>query len=84
METYPTINMEETGKRIKELRLKAGYSVKDIQKKFNFGTPQAIYKWEQGATLPSLENLAVLSILFKVTIDHIIVIEYEPASSKAK
>ena len=50
METYPTINMEETGKRIKELRLKAGYTVKDIQKKFNFGTPQAIYKWEQGVS----------------------------------
>ena len=72
METYPTINMEETGKRIKELRLKAGYSVKDIQKKFNFGTPQAIYKWEQGATLPSLENLADIAEVLGVTINDLV------------
>ena len=71
----PTINLIATGKNIEMLRKKAGLTVKELQKFFGFSTPQAIYKWQQGAALPSIDNLVVLSAIFKVSIDDILVLE---------
>lgn len=70
-----TINMLKTGQRIKELREKNGFTVKDLQRVFGFTRPQAIYRWQQGSTLPSVDNLVLLSALFQVTIEEILVIE---------
>ena len=71
----PTINLIATGKNIEMLRKKAGLTVKELQKFFGFSTPQAIYKWQHGAALPSIDNLVVLSAIFKVSIDDILVLE---------
>lgn len=70
----PTIDMVKTGENIKLLRLRCGLTVKDIQDIFGFVTPQAIYKWQQGAALPSLDNLVVLSAIFQVSMEDILVI----------
>lgn len=48
---------------------------RSMQKAFGFTTPQAIYKWQNGRTLPSIDNLVGLSVLLGVTIDEILVIE---------
>ena len=77
----PTIDMVATGKNIKRLRVKAGLSVKDIQDVFGFFTPQAVYKWQHGTALPSIDNLVVLAVIFGVTIDEIIVVD---GDAKAK
>ena len=53
----------------------AAESVKDLQNTFGFGTPQAIYKWQRGDTLPTVDNLAVLAALFGVKIDDILVFQ---------
>ena len=45
---------------------------------FGFVTPQAIYKWQRGSALPSLDNLVVLSAVFGVSIDDILALA-EPA-----
>ena len=71
----PTIDTIRTGQRIVELRKQAGLSVKDLQNIFGFTTPQAIYKWQQGAAMPTIDNLVVLSAVFEVSIDEIIVLE---------
>ena len=52
MVNLPTIDMTGTGQNINRLRKQAGLSVKDLQDIFGFATPQAIYKWQQGAALP--------------------------------
>lgn len=70
----PTIDMVKTGENIKALRLQCGLTVKDIQDIFGFVTPQAIYKWQQGVALPSLDNLVVLAAIFQVSMDEILVI----------
>ena len=57
----PTIDMIRTGENINKLRKQAGLSVKELQNIFGFATPQAIYKWQQGAALPSIDNLVVLA-----------------------
>lgn len=71
----PVIDMVKTGQKISFLRIKAGLSVKDLQRVFGFATPQAIYKWQRGDCLPTLDNLVVLSSIFGVFIDDIIVVE---------
>ena len=40
---------------------------------FGFNSPQAIYKWQNGAALPTVDNLIVLAALFGVLIDDILV-----------
>ena len=53
----PSIDMIKTGENIDRLRKKTGLSVKQLQDLFGFSTPQAIYKWQHGTALPSVDNL---------------------------
>ena len=70
----PTIDMIRTGKNINRLRKQADLTVKDLQNIFGFATPQAIYKWQQGAALPSIDNLVVLAAVLQVSLDDILVV----------
>lgn len=70
----PTIDMVKTGQNIIQLRKEKGLSVKDIQDIFGFSTPQAIYKWQQGTALPSVDNLVILAVIFQVQVDDILVL----------
>ena len=73
MSTIPTVNMIQTGNKIKTLREQSGLSVKELQTIFGFGTPQAIYKWQRGAAMPTLDNMIILAAVFRVSIDEIVV-----------
>ena len=73
MDNIPTIDMVRTGNNIVRLRMEAGLSVRDLQKILGFATPQAIYKWQQGRALPTLDNLVVLAAVLGVKIDDILV-----------
>ena len=73
--TMPVIDMIKTGQNIMDLRVAAGLSVKDLQDIFGFATPQAIYKWQHGATLPTIDNLVVLASVFHVHMDDILVVD---------
>ena len=70
----PTIDMIATGNRIRDLRDRRGLRTADIQAVFGFGTPQAIFKWMRGDTLPTVDNLVILADLFGVTVNDILVI----------
>ena len=70
---FPVIDLEATGRNIKRLRKERGYSVRDLQEYFGFGEPQAIYKWQRGKTLPSVDNLYALCCLLDVPMEKIIV-----------
>ncbi len=71
----PTINMVKTGQNILHLREQAGLSVKELQEIFGFATPQAIYKWQRGTAMPTVDNLVVLAAVFNVPLDNILVVE---------
>ena len=75
MFVFPTIDLVATGKNIVRLREKSGLSVRDLQNIFGFATPQAIYKWQHGTALPTIDNLIVLSAVFKVSMEEIIIVE---------
>ena len=68
----PTIDMVRTGQNINRLRKLAGVSVRDLQDVFGFATPQAIYKWQHGINMPTIDNLYALSQWFEIPIDAII------------
>ena len=71
---FPTINLPKTGKNIEALRKAKGLSVKDLQNYFGFEYPQAIYKWQHGECLPTVDNLLALSRLLKVRMEDLLVI----------
>ena len=73
MMNLPVIDMARTGQNIGRLRKQAGLSVKDLQDIFGFATPQAIYKWQQGVALPTIDNLVVLAAVLQLRMDDILV-----------
>ena len=73
MGALPAIDMIATGNNIVRMRQQNGLSVEDLQNIFGFSTPQAIYKWQRGTSMPTLDNLVVLASVFDTTMDAIIV-----------
>lgn len=73
MFTMPIIDMVKTRQKIAALRKAAGMSVKELQDIFGFATPNAIYKWQNGTAMPTLDNLVILAAVFGVQLDDIIV-----------
>ena len=75
MNRIPVIDMTATGINITRMRINAGLTVKDLQDIFGFSTPQAIYKWQRGTALPTVDNLVVLAAIFGVKIDDILIFQ---------
>lgn len=69
------INMTETGNNISRLRKEKGITIRQIQETMGFNTPQAIYRWMRGETMPTLDNVFALSELLNVTVEEIVVLE---------
>ena len=65
MNRIPVIDMTATGINITRLRVNI----------FGFSTPQAIYKWQRGTALPTVDNLVVLAAVFGVKIDDILIFQ---------
>ena len=73
--SYPVIDLAATGRNIALLRKQKGLSVRELQSILGFASPQAIYKWQNGDSLPSVDHLVVLSAIFEVPVDEILVTE---------
>lgn len=70
----PVIDMKGTGQNIKKLRENKGLSVKELAEQMGFSGNYAIYKWQYGTCLPTLDNLVVLGAILGVGISEIIVV----------
>lgn len=75
--SFPVIDLEATGANITRLRKERGLSVRDLQNWFGFEEPQAIYKWQKGKSLPTVDNLYALGVLLDVPMEQILV-PYSP------
>ena len=71
----PFVNTVATGRNIDRLRIAAGLSVRDMQMIFGFATPQAIYKWIHGTSMPTIDNLVILAAMLDVTLDELVVVD---------
>lgn len=70
---FPVIDLAATGNNIRRLRIERGLTVWDIQSYFGFEEPRAVYKWQNGESLPTVDNLYALGNLLGVPMDQILV-----------
>jgi len=75
---FPVIDLKATGANIVKLRRERGLTVRDLQRYFGFEEPQAIYKWQRGQSLPTVDNLYALSTLLNVPMNEILVAANAP------
>lgn len=69
-----SIDMERTGKNIEQKIKERGYSIQEIMAITGVSTPQAVYKWYSGKSIPTIETLIVLSEVLEVGITDLLVI----------
>ena len=72
-QSYPNIDMQRTGKRIRYFIESAGYTPKMIQEYLHLSCVQPIYRWYKGLILPSVDHLFMLSELLGVHMEDLLV-----------
>lgn len=72
--SLPKINIKATGENIKRLREKSDISVKALADTLSV-TIMAVYAWQKGRSLPTVDNLVALSSIFDVGMNEILVVE---------
>ena len=70
----PTIDTTATGKNIKRLRLERGLTVAQVAEYLGFASQQSVYHWENGTSLPSIDNLFILCDLYHLSAHDIIIV----------
>ena len=80
--TFPVIDPVATGRNIVRLRTERGMTVRDLQEYFGFEEPQAIYKWQRGKSLPTVDNLYALGRLLGVPMEQILVPAADPSTTE--
>ena len=70
---YPTINVIETGRHLKCLMMDRGLTVRDIQVFLKLASPQGVYHWFEGKSMPSLDHIYALSELFQKPVDSLLI-----------
>ena len=78
--SFPVIDLKSTGGNIESCRREAGLSVRELQDYFGFEYPQAIYKWQHGECLPTVDNLLALSRILEVRMEDLLVYEDQEVS----
>ena len=73
IKAFPVIDLAATGENIRRLRIERGMTVRDLQNYFGFEEPRAIYKWQKGESLPTVDNLYALGTLFEVPMEEILI-----------
>lgn len=74
---YPVLDLKATGERINQLRKDNNLRVIDVAKYMGFESTQAVYKWQRGESLPTVDNLYALSRLLHTSVDDILIGEKE-------
>lgn len=71
--TYPNIDMQRTGCKLKRMLETAGYTPRIIQDYLHLSCVQPIYRWYKGIILPSVDHLLMLSELLGVHMEEMLV-----------
>ena len=69
------ISKKLTGKKIREEMQKRKLTVRDLQEILELDSPQSVYKWMNGRSLPSLQNMLTLGELFEVPLEMLLIHE---------
>ena len=71
--TYPNIDMQRTGRKLKYIIETSGYTPRMIQEYLHLSCVQPIYRWYKGLILPSVDHLYMLSELLNVHMEDFLV-----------
>jgi len=69
---FPLINKRETGIRLRRIMDRLGLSARDVQEYLGLGCVQSVYRWLDGQSMPTVDNLYALSELFQMPMDEIV------------
>ena len=69
---FPTINKKETGVNLRRIMDIRGVKPKDIQEYLGLGCVQSIYRWLDGVSMPTVDNLYAISKMLQVPMDSIV------------
>lgn len=72
-DTLTTLDAVQTGRKIHDAIKQSGYSIRELQEMLGLSCPQPIYRWIRGRTLPSVDNLYMLSRILEVPMDELLV-----------
>ena len=64
----------ELGKKIKQLRKFSGMTQEQLAEKLNISR-QALSKWENGTSMPDVESVVRISMLFQISLDELLLKE---------
>lgn len=68
----PVISKKETGNNLRKIMEMRGISAKQVQEYLGLGCVQSVYRWLEGHSMPTIDNLYALSKLFRVSIDSMV------------
>lgn len=68
-----SLDSVQTGRKIDSAIKQSGYSIRKLQEMLGLSCPQPIYRWIRGRTLPSIDNLYMLSRILEVPMDELLV-----------
>ena len=77
--TYLVIDKKETAMNIRQLMKVHDVTPKELKHYLGFSCIQSIYHWLDGSSLPSIDNLVLLSHLWEIPINDILrcrIVEY--------
>ena len=69
----PILDPVATGRNIDDIRRDRNLSVAALKDALWLSTTNAIYKWFRGDSMPTLDNIVILSSILKVSINDMIV-----------
>lgn len=69
---FPVIDMQMTGRAIREACSERGLTVRDVRISLGIASFQSVYNWFAGKTLPSLDHMATLSYFLKKPLDELV------------
>ena len=69
---FPLINKRDTGVNLRRIMDMRGITPKDVQEYLGLGCVQSVYRWTEGISMPTIDNLYELSELLQVPIDAIV------------
>ena len=80
----PVLEPIAVGKRIRDERRRNKLTVEALCELLGNLSPQAIYKWERGDSCPTVDNLLILSYIFNVSTDYILLGTSKPGDTRER
>lgn len=80
---FPLIDKRETGINLRRIMDDHSVSARDVQEYLGLGCVQSVYRWLDGISMPTVDNLYAMSQLFQISIDEMVCGNRAPIESSS-